>query len=111
MAANENDPVREVLASNVKKYRQALGLSQEKFAEKVSLGSSMIAAIENCKKFPSSESLNNICRFLNIDVYQLFLPNDITDKNIIAEIGNLRKSVKDDIYNLIDEKFQEFITK
>ncbi len=105
------DKVRDVLAFNLRKYRQALGLSQEKFAEKVSLGHSMIAAIESRKKFPSSDSIDEICRFLNIEPYQLFLPEELNSNDRVIEIGTLREQVKEDLNTIVNDRFREFLTK
>lgn len=111
MGEYKQDKVRGVLAANLKRYRSALGLSQEKFAEKVSLGHSMIAAIENQKKYPSSDSLNEICSFLNIEPYQLFLPENLTKNDSVSELGSLRERMKEDLNTLVNDRFREFITK
>jgi transcriptional regulator with XRE-family HTH domain len=111
MGDYKQDKVRDVLAVNLRRYRLALGLSQEKFAEKVSLGHSMIAAIENQKKYPSSDSLNEICSFLNIEPYQLFLPKNLTKNDSVSEIGSLREQVKEDLNTIVNDRFREFLTK
>jgi len=64
--------LRMVLSQNIRSRRKALGLSQEKLAEKAGTASNYIAMIENCKQFPSTEMLENIAGALEMDTLELF---------------------------------------
>lgn len=103
------DPVKELLANNIKKYRHAMGFSQERFAEMLGMGNSMLAAIETIDKFPSSKSLFRISQALNIEVYELFLPEDQVQIKSLPEIGSFRDKLKEDLSNLVDSKFHDYI--
>ena len=62
-----------VFGTNLRKYREALGLSQEKFAEVCGLHRTYISDIE---RFQRSISLGNVQRIadaLGIETYKLFL--------------------------------------
>lgn len=111
MGKDKKDPVRDLLATNIKKYRHALGLSQERFAEKLGMGHSMLAAIETQDKFPSSRSLHNISQALNIEVFELFLPEDGTQGKDLTNVGRLREQLQEDLAKLLDSRFQDFIIK
>ena len=111
MGTNKKDPVKDLLATNLKKYRYALGLSQEKFAEKLGMGHSMLAAIETMDKFPSSKSLYRISQALNIEVYELFIPEETGYIKELSEIGSLRDKLKQDLEEVIDTRFNDFILK
>ena len=64
--------LRKVLASNLKLYRKALGLSQAKLAEMVNTADNYIALIETGKRFPSVNMLERIAKVLNKDTLELF---------------------------------------
>jgi transcriptional regulator with XRE-family HTH domain len=64
--------LRKLLASNMKVYRNGLGLSQSRLADKVNTASNYIALIETGKKFPSTRMLERIADALNVDTTELF---------------------------------------
>jgi transcriptional regulator with XRE-family HTH domain len=64
--------IREVLATNLKKFRQARGLSQAKLAEKVGTSTQYIGMLEIKGKFPSSEMVHKLASALEIDPKELF---------------------------------------
>lgn len=64
-----------VFGSNVKRYRQMIGLSQEAFAEKCGMHRTYISAIECFRRSISLENIQRIAEALDIEVYQLFLEN------------------------------------
>ena len=108
------DPIREVLAANIKKYRHALGFSQMQLAEKADISTSLVASIETGKKFPSSSSLNKLTKALNVEIHQLFVPATDTSNQTAARYtnyGKLRNQLKKDIRETIDTRFQEFLTE
>ena len=62
-----------VFGSNLKKYRIALGLSQEAFAEKCGLHRTYISAIECFRRSIALENVQRIADALEIEPYKLFL--------------------------------------
>ena len=62
-----------VFGSNLKKYRTALGLSQEAFAEKCGLHRTYISAIECYRRSIALENVQRIADALEIEPYKLFL--------------------------------------
>jgi transcriptional regulator with XRE-family HTH domain len=64
--------IRDIVAKNMKAYRNALGLSQAKLAEKVDTSTHYIGMIETKVKFPSPEMLERIAGALGIDTIALF---------------------------------------
>lgn len=55
----------------LKRLRKFYGLTQEEFGEKVGYGRSMISAIENGERNPTSKQLVKIANALDITVEQL----------------------------------------
>ena len=62
-----------VFGRNVKRNRQALGISQEAFAEKCGLHRTYISAIECYRRSISLENIQRIADALEIETYKLFL--------------------------------------
>lgn len=76
-----------VFGSNLKKYRTALGISQEAFADRCGMHRTYISAIECYRRSISLENIQRIAEALGIETYQLFIENkeDITMTNEIRE--------------------------
>ena len=70
-----------VFGSNVKAYRQRIGLSQEAFAEKCGMHRTYINAIECFRRSISLENIQKIADALEIEPYQLLLENKESDQN------------------------------
>lgn len=70
-----------VFGSNVKAYRQRIGLSQEAFAEKCGMHRTYISAIECFRRSISLENIQKIADALEIEPYQLLLENRKNDQN------------------------------
>lgn len=64
-----------VFGSNVKYYRQAMGLSQEAFAEKCGMHRTYISAIECFRRSISLENIQRIAGALDIEPYKLLIEN------------------------------------
>lgn len=62
-----------VFGLNVRRYRQALGISQEAFAEKCGLHRTYISAIECYRRSISLENIQRIADALEVETYKLFL--------------------------------------
>ena len=63
----------QVFARNLRKYRLANGLSQERLAEKSGLHRTYISGIERCQRNLSIENVQRLADALSIAPYQLFL--------------------------------------
>lgn len=61
-----------VFATNMRKFRIELGLSQEAFAEKCGLHRTYISSVERCQRNISIENIQRIAEALEIDTYKLF---------------------------------------
>lgn len=60
-------------STNLKKYRQQMGLSQESFADLVGLHRTYISAVECGKRNIALNNVQKIADALNIEVYKLFI--------------------------------------
>jgi len=62
-----------VFGNNLKKYRIAIGLSQEAFADKCGMHRTYISAIECHRRSISLENIQRIADALEIETYKLFM--------------------------------------
>ena len=65
-----------VFGANLRKYRTAIGLSQEAFAEKCGLHRTYISAIECYRRSISLENIQRIATALGIETYKLFIEGE-----------------------------------
>ena len=65
-----------VFADNLKKYRHAIGLSQEAFADKCGMHRTYISAIECYRRSISLENIQRIADALEIETFKLFLEDN-----------------------------------
>lgn len=65
-----------IFGSNLKKYRTALGISQEVFAAKCGLHRTYISAIECYRRSISLENIQRIAEALEIETYKLFMEDE-----------------------------------
>ena len=89
--------IRNVLAKNMKTYRQVIGLSQAKLAERAGTSTHYIGMIETKKSFPSPEMLQRIAAALGIDTVDLFS----TEKDLPKAIKTCRETALKDIKRLV----------
>jgi len=66
--------LRKILSENIKKSRAALHINQEKLAESADISMSHIRDIECCKTWVSDKTLSQIARALNVEAYELLIP-------------------------------------
>ena len=84
--------IRRLLATNIKIYRNELGITQSKLAEKANTATHYIAMIEGCKNFPSPEMIERIAAALEKDSADLFAINPIQQdwkETILADIEQM----------------------
>lgn len=81
----------EILAKNVKRYRQLKNLTQEDLAKKVAVAKDTISLIElGNRKNPGLKKLISISQALDIKLFELFLENpDIVNIKFIVSKQNL----------------------
>ena len=97
--------VRELLAKNIKKFRDILGISQIEFAEKVECSPTLIGKIETMKRFPSADTIDRIAIALKVTPADLFLEENKSKALKPKEILEKSKSrLKMKIWKVIDEE-------
>ncbi len=65
-----------VFGKNVRKHREELGVSQEKFAEMCGLHRTYISDIERFQRSISLSNIQKIAAALGVEVYKLFMEEE-----------------------------------
>jgi transcriptional regulator with XRE-family HTH domain len=70
----ESKDLRKILSQNIKNTRAALHITQAKLAEYADISVPHIVEIELCRTWVSDKTLANIARALNMEAYELLIP-------------------------------------
>ena len=65
-----------IFRKNLKRYRKALGLTQEKLSELAGISTDYLSEIERGKTSPSFKRMDMIANVLGVEVYKLFMPDN-----------------------------------
>jgi transcriptional regulator with XRE-family HTH domain len=99
--------IRDILAKNMKEYRNARGFTQAKLAEKVDTSTHYIGMIETQKKFPSPEMIERIAIALGIDTLDLFKRDKKKPEMIKAYQKATIKQVKSMVGQFLDDRLED----
>lgn len=105
------DDVRKILASNIRKRRKELGITQIKLAELADISEPYMNDIERCQTWVSDKTLAKLAWALNLDLYELFIvPEKSADskKDSTNEKATylLFQQQKQEVHNYIDKSFE-----
>jgi transcriptional regulator with XRE-family HTH domain len=111
MKANPTS-TKKILSSNLKKYREKSGLSQEKLAEKAEISTMMVKDIEACRTWISDKTLESLAAALQTDIYRLLMPDTVYEEEINKAIqndlesiiSNLRKNIEITLKNALKQQ-------
>jgi len=91
--------VRGLVSKNLRRLRSVHNISQLNLAINAGLAHNFINDIENCKKGISVKTLAKLSVALDAEPYQFFLPENMSDNNIMYFMSDfndsLQKVVKD----------------
>jgi len=100
--------VKTLLALNIKIMRKKYGFSQEKLAEITDLSTQTISDIEGCRTWVSDKTLEKLANVLNVDIFQLFIPEGEDTGNTETQFYNRLIKLGTEIKNDIDKKLDQF---
>jgi transcriptional regulator with XRE-family HTH domain len=95
--------LRAILGSNLRKFRGRRKWSQMELAEKADISMNFLSEIERGNKWPSSETLQNLADSLDIEVYELFKPEDGANPNI----GKFMERFSNDVLIAVQESVKK----
>ena len=110
------EKIRQILAQNIKKRRESLGMTQEELAETANLSVQTINTIEGCRMWISDKSITRLAKALNIEVFQLFMPHRMNIKEldtrhvaVLLEFWQKTKLAVEKMDSQIDDEFREVL--
>ena len=108
--------IKQILAKNIKKRRENLGLTQEGLAEITDLSVQTINTIEGCRMWISDKSITKLAKALNVDIFQLFMPHHVAINKLdsrqaafLLEYHQKIKMVVGKIDSQIDKELNEIL--
>jgi transcriptional regulator with XRE-family HTH domain len=78
-----------ILSNRIKDLRSHVGLSQEKFAERIGLSRSTLALIETDKSIPGYDTISNICAVFKVSPAYFFAEGDLKVEEFIDSSKSL----------------------
>ena len=81
------ESLRNLLSQNIKRYRQRKGWSQAKLAEKMDISTNYLSDIESKRGWVSAFSLVKLANALEIEVFELFKPEEETPADILCAVN------------------------
>jgi transcriptional regulator with XRE-family HTH domain len=103
--------LRNILSSNVKRYRRYRKLSQEKMAEKLDISIPFLSDIENGKKWVSPRTLAKMADVLKIEAYELLRPAEILPDSAINVIEKYSADISKKFSLSLEELMQQYIRR
>lgn len=101
--------ILEILSTNIKNFRKVRGWTQEKLAEEAEMSVQAINFFEGKRRWPGEDSLSKIASALNIEVYQLFIPQDKTP--VIIEETPKNEKIRAQLTDEIVEQIRLSVNK
>ena len=95
--------LRSLLSRNIKRFRQRRGWSQAKLAEKMEISTNYLSDIETKRGWVSPLSLVKMANALEIEVYELFKPEETASDNVT----NIVSKCLDDFSTSIKVSFEK----
>jgi transcriptional regulator with XRE-family HTH domain len=105
----DEQDLRHILSSNVKRYRKYRKLSQEKLAEKLDISIPFLSDIENGKKWVSPRTLAKMADALKIEAYELLRPAEMLPDGAASVIEKYSADLDTQLGISLEELFQKYI--
>jgi transcriptional regulator with XRE-family HTH domain len=81
------ESLRNILSQSIKRYRQRKGWSQAKLAERMDISTNYLSDIESKRGWVSAASLVKLANALEIEVFELFKPEEETPVDILFTVN------------------------
>ena len=101
--------LRSILSQNIRRNRTSLHLTQVKLAEYAKISVPHMLDIEYCKTWVSDNTLNKIARVLDVEAYELLIPEQ--PKEVKKPVKKKKKSIMRKASDLIYAKKRELTKK
>ena len=99
--------IHKLISNNIKRLRSLQNISQLTLANSVGLTHNFINDIENCKKGISTNTLAKLSAALGVEPYQLFLPDNMSNNEVMVYL----KDINNSFYKVVDDLTQQYLAK
>jgi|GEM_PF-849466 transcriptional regulator with XRE-family HTH domain len=99
MVMMKRDEYEREIIDNIRKYRQALGLTQEELARRCNMTTSYIGGIETYNRFPKVQNLKKIAEGLGIDIAYLMSPK-VAER--VLEVSDVMKGLNEQVQSYME---------
>jgi transcriptional regulator with XRE-family HTH domain len=99
--------IYKLISSNIKRLRSLQNISQLGLALSTGLTHNFINDIENCKKGISAKTLAKISMALNVEPYQLYLPDGMSDNIMMHYV----KDFNDSFQKMVSDMTEQYLTR
>ena len=93
-----DDYEREII-DNIRRYRQARGLTQEELGRRCDMPTGYIGGIETYKRFPKVKNLKRIAEALEVDIAYLMSPR-LAER--VLEVSDVVQDLNDHMRSYLD---------
>ena len=97
--------IHQLISSNIKRLRSIKNLSQLGLALSTGLTHNFINDIENCKKGVSARTLAKLSIALEVEPYQFFLPEVLSNDDMMVYV----KDFNDSLQKVVAELTQQYL--
>ena len=97
--------IHQLISSNIKRLRSIKNLSQLGLALSTGLTHNFINDIENCKKGVSARTLAKLSIALEVEPYQFFLPEGLSNDDMMVYV----KDFNDSLQKVVAELTQQYL--
>ena len=113
---DKSQELRKILSKNIRKARVELHISQAKLAEFANISVPYMLDIEYCKTWVSDKTLYKIAKALNMEVYELLIPEKSEksrktgrENAILRKTAELVKSKKSQLRKNVSEAMDDLM--
>jgi transcriptional regulator with XRE-family HTH domain len=107
----EEQELRHILSTNIKRYRSRRAWSQIKFAEKIEISTNFLSDIETGKGWVSPATLVKIANALEISVFKLFMPESELEQEEKDSMQDMVRRFVQDMSVALDESVNHALQK
>ena len=90
----DEQDIHKLISGNIKRLRALQNISQLSLALNTGLTHNFINDIENCKKGVSARTLARLSNALNVEPHQFFLPEDLSNDNMLLYVKDFNDSLQ-----------------
>ena len=102
----DQNKLQQIYTANIRRIRMSKNLSQAQLAEKIGISDSFMSLIETGKKWGSFQTLADIATALEVEPYELLLPQNIgvgfDDSRTRDLMKRLRQNLNDTVTTIED---------